>query len=199
MWWDHDVSTAPLIPRAVLFGNPTRTAPVISPDGSLLGYVAPLDGVLNVWVAPLDDLDAARPVTHEGGHGVRAFLFGEDDRTLLYLRDEDGDEDWQVHTLDLATGRNAQVPIQLPSDRLQVRGRQEGELFQPLGLGGRSLKLSDFMINRQVPRRARDGWPLLVSYETVIWVPGHRISELFAVSPDTEQIAVVRLKREAGA
>lgn len=100
------MSTAPLIPRTVLFGNPERTAPVISPDGTRVGFVAPWEGVLNVWVAPLGDLAAARPVTRLGGHGVRAFLFGEDDRTLLYLRDEDGDEDWQVHTLDLATGRH---------------------------------------------------------------------------------------------
>lgn len=95
----------PLIPRAVLFGNPERTAPVISPDGTRLGFVAPVDGVLNVWVGPLDDPAAARPVTREQGHGVRSFLFGEDDRTLLYLRDGDGDEDWQVFTLDLGTGR----------------------------------------------------------------------------------------------
>ena len=40
----------PLIPRSVLFGNPDRTSPALSPDGTLLGYVAPEDGVLNVWV-----------------------------------------------------------------------------------------------------------------------------------------------------
>lgn len=99
-----DMGTGALIPRSVLFGNPERLAPVVSPDGTRLGFVAPVDGVLNVWVGPRDEPRAARPVTHERGHGVRSFLFGEDDRTLLYLRDEAGDEDWQVHTLDLATG-----------------------------------------------------------------------------------------------
>jgi dipeptidyl aminopeptidase/acylaminoacyl peptidase len=42
-----------LIPRNVLFGNPERTAPRISPDGNSLAWIAPLDGVLNVWVAPI--------------------------------------------------------------------------------------------------------------------------------------------------
>jgi hypothetical protein len=41
-----------LIPREVLFGNPERARPSISPDGSRLGWIAPKDGVLNVWVAP---------------------------------------------------------------------------------------------------------------------------------------------------
>jgi dipeptidyl aminopeptidase/acylaminoacyl peptidase len=98
------MSAVALIPRSVLFGNPERVAPVISPDGTRLGFVAPVDGVLNVWVGPLSDPSAAQPVTRVPGHGVRSFLFGEDDRSLLYLRDVDGDEQWQVHTLDLATG-----------------------------------------------------------------------------------------------
>ena len=96
----------PLVPRSVLFGNPERTAASISPDGTRLGFVAPVDEVLNVWVAPIDDLDAARPVTHDRGHGVQVYRFAHDDRTLLYLRDTEGDENWRLYTLDLETGES---------------------------------------------------------------------------------------------
>ena len=52
-----------LIPRSVLFGNPERTSPEISPDGGSLAWIAPHEGVLNLWVAPIDsgvDWAAAR-------------------------------------------------------------------------------------------------------------------------------------------
>ncbi len=94
----------PLVPRSVLFGNPERTGASLSPDGTRLGFVAPVDGVLNVWVGPADDPSAATPVTFDRGHGVTAYRFAHDDRTLLYLRDNDGDEDWRLYTLDLETG-----------------------------------------------------------------------------------------------
>lgn len=93
-----------LIPRDVLFGNPTYAMPQISPDGSRLGYLAPDEGVLNVWVAPVDDPDAARPVTADRGRGIRIYGFAHDDRTLYYLQDEDGDENWRLHLLDLQSG-----------------------------------------------------------------------------------------------
>lgn len=95
---------APLIPRSVLFGNPHRTSPEISPDGRLLGYVAPLNGVLNVWVGPLDGSAPAEPVTHDKNRGVAAFGFCQDDRTLIYIQDEDGDENWRVYLHDLVNG-----------------------------------------------------------------------------------------------
>jgi hypothetical protein len=41
-----------LIPRAHLFGNPGKISAQISPDGRLLAWPAPADGVLNVWVGP---------------------------------------------------------------------------------------------------------------------------------------------------
>jgi len=56
-------TTAPLIPRAALFGNPTRAAGQISPDGRWLSWLAPLEGVLNIWLAPASDPDAARAIT----------------------------------------------------------------------------------------------------------------------------------------
>src|SRR4051794_11721012 len=49
----------PLIPRATLFGNPDKAAGRISPDGKWLSFLAPSDGVLNVWVAPADKPDQA--------------------------------------------------------------------------------------------------------------------------------------------
>lgn len=103
----------PLIPRSVLFGNPERTAPSISPDGTLIGFVAPVDDVLNVWVGPLDDPASASPVTFDRGHGVTAYRFAHDDRTLLYLRDTDGDENWRLYTLDLQTGEST---LRTPDD-----------------------------------------------------------------------------------
>lgn len=94
----------PLIPREVLFGNPERVAPALSPDGARLGFVAPVGGVLNVWVGPADDPAAARPVTADPGRGIRSYLFCHDDRTLLYVQDTEGDEDWRVYALDLGSG-----------------------------------------------------------------------------------------------
>ena len=45
-----------LIPRDVLFGNPQRAQARLSPDGKYLSFLAPVDGVLNVWVGPADDI-----------------------------------------------------------------------------------------------------------------------------------------------
>ncbi|MET9021382.1 S9 family peptidase [Actinopolymorpha sp. NPDC004070] len=108
----------PLIPRGVLFGNPTYASPTVSPDGTLLGFLAPEDGVLNVWVGPVDRPQEATPLTHDRGQGIRVFGFCHDDRTLFYLQDADGDENWRLHLLDLTDGRERCVT---PYDGVQVR------------------------------------------------------------------------------
>ena len=98
-----------LIPRSVLFGNPERTSPRISHDGSRLGWIAPKDGVLNVWVAPIDESDgvdwaAARAVTDDTDRGIRTFGWAWDGRHLLYVQDVGGDENWRLYDVDLVTG-----------------------------------------------------------------------------------------------
>lgn len=85
------------IPLDVLFGNPERTAPKLSPDGKRMAYLAPRNGVLNVWV---DD----EPVTHDRVRGVRQYYWAFDNRHLLYLQDAGGDENWHVFSVDLETG-----------------------------------------------------------------------------------------------
>jgi len=99
---------ADLIPRQVLFGNPERVAPRLSPDGSRLAWIAPDNGVLNVWLAPVDkdtgvDLDAAQVVTADTERGIRTFAWAHDNRHLLYLQDTGGDENWRLHDVDLQT------------------------------------------------------------------------------------------------
>ena len=69
------MTLVPLIPRKTLFGNPDKASLQLSPDGAHLAYLAPYDGVLNVWVAPRDNLDAAQPVTHDTGRGIRFYLW----------------------------------------------------------------------------------------------------------------------------
>ncbi|MCY1644868.1 S9 family peptidase [Methylorubrum sp. SL192] len=101
-----------LIPRAHLFGNPTRYGHQISPDGRRLGWVAPHEGVLNIWSAPIDDLDAAVPVTTDRRRGIDAYAFAYDGRHLLYVQDADGDENHHLYAVDLTTGeRRDLTPI----------------------------------------------------------------------------------------
>jgi Dipeptidyl aminopeptidases/acylaminoacyl-peptidases len=85
----------PLIPRSVLFGNPDRMSPKISPDGTRLAYLAPRDGVVNVWVRSVAGGDD-RPVTRETVRPIRAFYWSEDGRYLLYPQDAGGDENFHL-------------------------------------------------------------------------------------------------------
>jgi dipeptidyl aminopeptidase/acylaminoacyl peptidase len=95
-----------LIPREALFGNPSRALGRISPDGRWLAYVAPRDGVLNVYIAPADQPDAARPITNDRLRGVRNYSFAFDGKHLLYAQDTGGDENFRLHAVDLDTGED---------------------------------------------------------------------------------------------
>ena len=98
------MSEIPLIPRRVLFGNPDRASVQLSPDGAQLSWLAPLDGVLNVWVAPREDLAAARPITHDTGRGIRFYGWTYTNEHILYVQDKNGDENWRVYIVHLPGG-----------------------------------------------------------------------------------------------
>ena len=59
-----------LIPRADLFGNPERVASHVSPDGKWISWLAPVNGVMNLWLAPIGQIEAARPITNETSRGI---------------------------------------------------------------------------------------------------------------------------------
>jgi dipeptidyl aminopeptidase/acylaminoacyl peptidase len=103
LWGVPATGEVPLIPRELLLGNPERAAPRLSPDGSKLAWIAPDDkGVLQVWVRTLGSSDDA-PATADKKRGIRTYQWAEDSRTLLYLQDNDGDENFHVYALNLET------------------------------------------------------------------------------------------------
>ncbi len=93
-----------LIPRAKLFGNPTRAQAQISPDGAWLSWLAPKDKVLNIWVAPMADRTAARVITDDRKRGIRMYGWAPDSSHLLYMQDEGGTEEWHIFAVELAGG-----------------------------------------------------------------------------------------------
>ena len=93
----------PIIPRKVIFGNPDRASVQISPDGEQLSWLASLDGVLNIWVAPRADPSAARPITQDRGRGIRFYFWAHTSQHILYGQDKNGDENWRIYAVDLAS------------------------------------------------------------------------------------------------
>jgi len=91
-----------LIPRSVLFGNPERSSPQISPDGTMLAYLAPDQGVLNVWVRTLGKTDD-RVITNDRKRGIRNFSWQYDSKSILYGQDQGGDENWRIYQTNVAS------------------------------------------------------------------------------------------------
>src|SRR5271157_93381 len=107
---------SPLIPRDVLFGNPERADPQISPDGTQLGYLAPVNGVLNVWVRTIGKNDD-RAITDDKYRGIRNFLWQYDNKHILYTQDLGGDENWRLYQTDIASNQTRDLT---PFDKVRV-------------------------------------------------------------------------------
>jgi dipeptidyl aminopeptidase/acylaminoacyl peptidase len=110
-----------LIPRSVLFGNPDRVAVKLSPDGKQLSWIAPKDGVMNVWVAPVGKLDQAKAVTTDTVRPIRQYAWAMTSKHLLYLQDTAGDENFHVFKVDLADGKTTDL-TPYPGARAQLAG-----------------------------------------------------------------------------
>jgi dipeptidyl aminopeptidase/acylaminoacyl peptidase len=94
----------PLIERAKLFGNPTRAQGKLSPDGKWLSWLAPRDGVMNLWLAPASDPSNARPMTNDRARPIGQYLWAPDSRALLYVQDKGGDENFLLYRVEVESG-----------------------------------------------------------------------------------------------
>jgi len=98
------VASVPLIPREALYGNPTRSSGMVSPDGKWLSWMAPHDGVMNVWMAPAGDPSAAKRMTNATDRPIPQYFWAPDAQSLLYVQDKDGDENYLLYQVDVSTG-----------------------------------------------------------------------------------------------
>src|SRR6185503_6672004 len=102
----------PLIPLATFFSGSSYDAPQLAPDGKWIAYLGPIDGVSNFFFAPAADPTAGKALTHKTGRGIQArdvsgvvmYRWSLDSRYLLYPQDRNGDENWNLYRIDIATG-----------------------------------------------------------------------------------------------
>jgi dipeptidyl aminopeptidase/acylaminoacyl peptidase len=114
----------PLIPRDVLFGNPDKASPQISPDGKHIAYLAPDDkNVLQVWVRPVDKAEAKK-ITSDPKRGIRQYFWAQDGKHLLYMQDKGGDENFHLFASELATGKTRELT---PFEGVRVQGVETDE------------------------------------------------------------------------
>ncbi|HTK10189.1 MAG TPA: S9 family peptidase [Ktedonobacteraceae bacterium] len=106
-----------LIPREILFGNPEKAGPRISPDGKRLAYLAPVNNVLNVWVGEIGQ-DNYRPVTQDKERGVRFYFWAADNAHILYIQDTGGNENWRLYATHIESGETRDLT---PFEDVQVQ------------------------------------------------------------------------------
>lgn len=133
----------PLLSREVLFGNPDRSSPQISPTGEYFSWLAPVDGVMNVWVAPVSDGSKAAAITKDKKRGIRGYFWAPNGRFVLYVQDKGGDENWRVYSVNVATGEEKDLtPFDGVAARiLKVAPEHPSEIV--IGLNNRVPELHD--------------------------------------------------------
>lgn len=92
-----------LIKREILFGNPDKIMARLSENGKYISYVAPKEGVLNIWVAPIDDLNKAKVVTDDKKRGIRVYFWSKNNKFIIYAQDKNGDENWHLYSVNIET------------------------------------------------------------------------------------------------
>ena len=98
---ERETQLPTLIPREILFGNPERVSPKLSPNGEYIAYIAPDEkDILQVWLRTPEQEDA-RKLTDDQKRGIRAFFWTYNPEQLIYLQDADGDENFHLYAVDI--------------------------------------------------------------------------------------------------
>src|SRR3990167_9548128 len=135
--------SAPLIERTKFFGNPSRSQGRISPDGKWLAWIAPRDGVQNIWVAPIAEPAKAKALTDEKTRPIRSYFWAPNSAQILFVNDKGGDENFLLYGVDVASGAQTTL-TPFEKTRVQVLGisRQVKERIL-VGLNNRDPKWHD--------------------------------------------------------
>lgn len=95
----------PIIPREILFGNPERANPQLSPDGKYLTYLAPdKNNILQVWIRTVGKNDD-KVLTEEKKRGIHRYFWTYNNEQIVYLQDTGGDENYHFYVVDIKSNK----------------------------------------------------------------------------------------------
>jgi dipeptidyl aminopeptidase/acylaminoacyl peptidase len=106
-------SQPPIVDRELYFGDPEISYAQLSPDGRFIAFLKPLKGTRNVWVkTAAEPFAGARPITADTKRPISQFFWSRDSRAVLFVQDQDGDENYNVYAVDpaAAPAAGAEVP-----------------------------------------------------------------------------------------
>ena len=138
------LATTELPSRRLFFRDPDHSAVRLSPDGRMAAWRAPHNGALNLFVAPLGDLTASRPVTHADKRPIaRSYFWAWTNKHIVFF-DTPGDENYRAYSVDIDTGATIALTPAGVRSFVQQRGRRfpNAMLF---GLNARDRKLFDLV------------------------------------------------------
>lgn len=107
-----------LIPRRTFFSNPDHINVRVSPCGTYIAYIAPVNDVLNIWITPRENIAAAQPISFDKGRGIRSFTWAHTGQHVLYTQDKDGDENWRLYCLNVT---DKSIQDLTPYENVQAR------------------------------------------------------------------------------
>ena len=99
------VGDTPLILRSALFGNPVKFGALLSPDGKWVSWIAPVNGLLNVWVAPSEKPEVGKAITASTDHPISTHFWSSDSNQILFIKDNGGDENFHLYGVDIIIGK----------------------------------------------------------------------------------------------
>jgi dipeptidyl aminopeptidase/acylaminoacyl peptidase len=113
----------PLIDRQLYFGDPEISGAQISPDGKYLAFLKPHNDVRNIWVKRTDEaFEKARPITADTKRPIRGYFWSRDAKYILYVQDQGGDENFNVHAVDPAAAPAAGSPVPAARNLTDMKG-----------------------------------------------------------------------------
>lgn len=114
-----------LIPRELIFGNPSRSGAQVSPDGKHISWVAPVDGVMNLWVAAIATPTQGKAITADKGRGITQYFWAPDGTHVLYIQDQGGNENFHLYAVPATGGAARDLTPVAGTVRAQVQGVSE--------------------------------------------------------------------------
>lgn len=112
-----------LIDRETFFGNPEHAGAQLSPDGMYISFLKPLDDVRNVWVKGVNEpFEKARPLTSEKKRPISQYFWSWDSKRILFVKDNDGDENFNVFSVDPTASPAAGSKVPAPTNLTNANG-----------------------------------------------------------------------------